>query len=269
MKRTYIILVILLPIIYSYITIYGGQKQRLNLSVNIVEHDSLFILSKMSLSKQDSIFLHIGKRNDSLFIEHDDILTIDKLSKNNIPLYLRSIISYYPAIGEHFELGAFLFLYSFNDSIYPTYKVMKDSIELILGGLYSYEPNIQIVDINYDGYKDIIISFITNTTGRNSENFFFVYNLKRKEYISDEILNNLFQDQSIYIDVDKKEISVGDRIGAIGFEGEAYRWDGIKYQIYARINTDYNDEAKCIISTREELINGKWTVVKCDSIDNK
>jgi hypothetical protein len=83
------------------------------------------------------------------------------------------------------------------------------------------------------------------------------------------MLNNQFQDQSIEIDIDHKEISVGDRIGIIGFSGEDYRWDGKSYQLYARANTNYDENTSYIISTREELINGKWKVVECDSIENK
>ena len=79
----------------------------------------------------------------------------------------------------------------------------------------------------------------------------------------------MFHEAEINIDEDKKEILCGGRVGYSNYSEETYRWNGKKYELYAKLETNFGKDGGTITSKRKELVNGKWVIVKPDTSMNK
>jgi hypothetical protein len=191
----------------------------------------------------------------------DDRMCEEQISPRHQPLFVRTIISIYPNDQVSYW-GSFVLLYSgINDTTHVK-RLVQDSIEIFVGALDSPEPELKIADVNYDGFKDLIISFLQNTTGRDLLNYFFLFDPKSEEFKADSNLNLMFREQAIEIDEDKREINTGDLTGQV-FTGEWYRWNDKRYELFAK----QEREDGTMISVRKELINGQWRIVKQDPDD--
>ena len=232
-----------------------------------VPFDTLAVLEKLSFTKYDSLYLYLNQTGENPMDFHDEVITSDTISAGKRPVYFHVIISYHQSKVFNEWHGAFAILYTQDYRHSQTNRIVGDSIELSLGGTDSFEPGFLITDINYDGYKDIVVSLVENSTGRNSYNFFFTYDSQTNQFTANHDLDSLFHNLSIYINEDIKEISTGGNTGAQSYYGEDYRWNGHQYKLFAIDKTDYNDDASLIISTRKELINGVWVIVNSDTTE--
>jgi hypothetical protein len=142
-------------------------------------------------------------------------------------------------------------------------RLCQDSIQLDVDDVAMSPPRCEIADFNFDGFNDIHISFSTNTWGGTTCNYFWRFDSSQMTFVKDQDLNKLFSDEALIFDPDKKEISTGGFSGAIGGGFEDYRWNGKTYEPYAQEESyGYLDN---LISTRKELVDGQWKIVKVDT----
>jgi hypothetical protein len=232
-------------------------------------YDTLSVLKILELNKEDSLFIHPPDTStDSYSSDISDQYRRENISSNLAPFDIRSILSIYN-VSKMSDYGSYVILYKEVDSTSNVKRIRQDSIEVSIGSLSGFNPEVIIVDVNYDGFKDMVVSFEQNTTGRNGCNYFWIYDSTKHKFIADSALDNMFHDNDIYISDGTKEISTGGRMGAVGYSGEVYRWNGKKYELFVEEITDYSDDGSAIIATRKELINGVWKVVQSDTTLNR
>lgn len=264
-KTIILILIITTPLFFNFKSIPVRIKTNSPLASDSLSIDSSYVLYQLKLNKSDSTSLHLYSRDNDYLIDNLNKLNIKNKSGNISTYYIRSILSAIYSDSNYSFTGSFLILYINSGKPSKIERIFKDSVEIYFGGLESIEPQIFFGDLNFDGYKDFYVSFVENTIGCNSINSFYLFNPDTHKFVESSVIHF----ESMSFDEDTKEISTGDRIGAISYWGEDYRWNGSKYELYAKEKTDYNDDASLIISTREELINGKWKVVRADTTINK
>ena len=257
------ILLLLLTNFTEDIKIQSNSKY--NSPPDSTNFDTLYVRKLLKLTSADSLIMHFDKKVDYDKYNRKEYISLDYIKGNNLPFYIRTIISTYPDKDGYFSLGSFRILYKSIDNASKVHKISKDSIEAIQGALSIDYLEQQIIDVNYDGYKDIIISFTQNTTGRNYFNYFFTFDSVKLQFIPNIQLDSMFSEQSISIDDYLQEISTGDRIGYDGFSGENYRWNGKTYELYARNEIVNTQKAQLYI--KEELKNGKWETVEIDTLN--
>lgn len=97
-----------------------------------------------------------------------------------------------------------------------------DSLKKLTGTVNGIVPNYEIIDINYDGYKNLHLSFTENATGRVGNYIFFLFNPVDSKFIFDSTMNNQFKYQNIDFDKSLKSISDGDSFGSFEFVGSDY-----------------------------------------------
>ncbi len=230
--------------------------------------DSLEVKNTLSFNSEDLLFIHQPRYvNDYVYCK-SELLTRKIISSNMKPFDFRSIITVYRTTDDN-NYGSYVLLYRSNEGNSNIERIRQDSIELSLGNLDMFAPEIKIVDLNYDGYKDIVLSFDHNTSGRNGYNYFWTFNPTINQFAPDSVLYEMFHEQAIYIDESKKEISAGGGAGVVSLYFENYRWNGIKYESFSRDRTEYNDDATYIVSYKEEYKNGNWVIIEKDSTNNE
>jgi hypothetical protein len=267
MKKIIIILITtILPILaFDFSYIKDGGKAYSNTATDSLSIDTSYVLNLLKLTSSDSIKLHLDINDNNYLI--DEINRIDTKNKTgDISTYfMRSILSAVYSDSDYSVTGSFLILYVNAEKPNKIERIFVDSIEIYYGGLEGVEPQIFFGDLNFDGYKDFYVSFVENTVGGHSINSFYLFNPDTHKFAESSTMHF----ESMSFDEDAKEISTGGRIGAISYWEKNYRWNGSKYELYAKENTDYNEDASLIISTREELINGDWKIIRVDTTINK
>ena len=231
--------------------------------------DTLSVLKILALSKEDSLFIYpLDTSSNSYSSDLFDQFRREIISPNMPPFDIRTILSTHNG-SKISDYGSYVILYKEVDSTSDVKRIGQDSIEVSIGSLSSFYPEVKIVDVNYDGFKDIVVSFVQNTCGNNGCNDFWIYDSTQHKFIADTTLNNMFHDSEIYISEGEKEITSGGRIGAIGYSGEVYRWNGKTYELFAEETIEYSDDGRSIVSMRKEIINGTWKVVRSDTTLNR
>jgi len=243
---------------------YSESNENINQQSNSTTVDTLLICELLKLSSEDSLMMHLYNDVDYFNYSHKEIISLCPIKNDSITFYIRTIFSRYSGRDDYDDLGSFRILYKSMNNDSKIFKIAKDSIEIFIGSLDYYKTEQIIADINFDGFKDIILSFTQNTTGRNGLNHFYIFNPKIGQFIFDEQLNSLFFEQEIYIDISSKVISTGGRYGIIGFSGRDYRWNGSTYELFASNETVRKGDVMLYI--HKEFHNGKWKVVKTDTI---
>jgi hypothetical protein len=267
-----IVLIVLL--IFSVLSCHRSQQQNQTSNQRDSEKsysafDTLSVLKILALSKEDSLLVHPpDTSSNSVNGDFFDQFRREIISPNMPPFDIRSILSTYNG-SKISDYGSYVILYKEVDSTSNLKRIGQDSIEVSIGSLSSFYPEVKIVDVNYDGFKDIVVSFVQNTCGNNGCNDFWIYDSTQQKFIADTALNNMFHDSEIYISEGEKEITSGGRIGAIGYSGEVYRWNGKTYELFAEETTEYSDDGRAIVSMRKEIINGTWNVVRSDTTLNR
>jgi len=240
-------------------------KGKSTLTKDSLSIDTSYVLSLLKLNSIDSLSLHLNSTDRNYLIDEIKRINVkDKLGKIS-PFYIRSILSALFLDSVYSVTGSYLILYVNFKEPSKVERIFEDSIEIYFGGLEGVVPQIIFGDLNFDGYKDFFVSFVENTVGGNSINSFYLFDPDTYKFLEDCTINF----SSMSFDEDAKEISTGGRIGAISYWGEDYRWNGSKYELYAKESTDYSEDLRFIISKREELINGVWILVWADTTINK
>jgi len=267
MKKIIIILItIMLPILsFNFSYTKDGEKVNSKIATDSLSIDTSYVLSLLKLTSSDSIKLHLGINDNNYSIDEINRIDIKNKTGDISPYFIRSILSAVYSDSDYSVTGSFLVLYVNAEKPNKIEQIFEDSIEIYYGGLEGVEPQIFFGDLNFDGYKDFYISFVENTVGGRSINSFYLFKPDTYKFVKSSTMHF----ESMSFDEDNKEINTGGRIGAISYWGEDYRWDGDKYELYAKERTDYNDDTSLIISTREELINGKWKIIRADTTINK
>jgi len=268
MRNTIIILLLIISVVSCQLfkkKVYQNHNlQSIDTFQNI---DTAKVLKLLQFTDDDSMYIHIPKNDTENIFHFEDKYLRARLSNN--PQDPRILDVHY-ALSIYrgprlIDYGSFVVLYKDTCETAIIKRLQGDSIEIFLSSLSMYSPQLNIEDINYDGFKDIIISYSANAPNNNLFNYFWSYNSSRKEYIEDTVMNDLFFNNAIDIDYDHKEISCGGISGATGWGFSIYKWNGKTYEEYARKSGGENMEGTARVSMREELINGVWKVVKADT----
>ena len=232
-----------------------------NILSTIPPLDTLSVLRTLCLSKEDSLFIHSNKySNPDTCLEEQ--IQRETISPNLPPIDVHSVIQIYSSDSESY-LGSYVILIKHSSDSLPIQRLRQDSIQLDVDDPVMASPKCEIADFNFDGFNDIHISFSTNTWGGTTCNYFWRFDSSQMTFVKDQDLNKLFSDEALIFDPDKKEISTGGFSGAIGGGFEDYRWNGKTYEPYAQEESyGYLDN---LISTRKELVDGQWKIVKVDT----
>jgi hypothetical protein len=62
------------------------------------------------------------------------------------------------------QYGSARIIYKKNNPTEQIFKLSIDSLKILRGTLDGIVPAYEIIDINYDGYKDLLLSFTVNIT---------------------------------------------------------------------------------------------------------
>jgi hypothetical protein len=222
------------------------------------------VLKLLALTHEDSLFVHppdtVAGQDYGEMVDEPAIVTV---SPRIPPYFIRSVISVY-GNPEVLYMGSYVILYSTGAPGEPVKRIHLDSCDAERGMLSGFAPAITSVDINHDGFTDIIVSFSENTTDRRGPNHFWTFDSTQRIFVSDTSLNRLFQDADIYIDEDAQTISEGGRVGCCRFWFSEHRWNGRTYELFAEESTDPDIDGN-EIHVRKEMVNGNLQVVESDT----
>lgn len=112
---------------------------------------------------------------------------------------------------------------------------------------------IEAVDVNFDGFLDLIVYAQSGGAGPNNSNNYYVFNPKTKKFIFNEMLSNLSQPR---IDSKTKTVYAAWRDGAATHGSEKYKWINGKLVLIEYYETHYLDEVN-VEETHTFLKNGK------------
>jgi len=256
----------------------GAQESQTNngtvapASGTVTQYDSMTVINMLKLNSEDSTFIH---QPDTTLDSYGDEITEELrrkiISPNLSEFDFRFILSTYhrwvdyaPNDRIRKDFASCLVLYKSTDGKSPIKTIRQDSIEIIPDNESTIVPKIQFVDINFDGYKDFVISFTENTSGNNCDNLFWIYNPAKSQFDADTTLNNLFNDLPIYID-GSNEISSGGH-NANSSSTEFFRWNGTTYKLYAEESSRELDDDIGTVKIRKELVKGEWVTVSADTV---
>lgn len=221
--------------------------------------DTSLVTRSLALTRADSAVLHYNVLHPNLDGLPLDVVRRVIVSPSLHPVYLRTLLSTHTVQRGVTHLGSFVILYSTLEGPLHVKTIKQDSIEFNPGSLDGIEPELTIADVNHDGFKDLVISFIQNTCGNNSCNSFWLYDSSTHSFASDSALNRQFADQPIFVDEGAREIDVAGRVGMEVY-GEEYRWTGRKYELHAEFTTRPSEDGQSTITTRREMYDGKWKI---------
>ena len=112
---------------------------------------------------------------------------------------------------------------------------------------------LDFADVNFDGYKDLVLYSHDGGAGPNYGNNYFIFNPKTKQFIFNEAMSDLSQPE---INFKTKTIHAGWRNGAANHGAETYKWINGKFTMVEYYETNYNSNDKLeVIHTF--LIDGK------------
>jgi hypothetical protein len=226
--------------------------------------DSSRILSILKLSHKDSLFLKYDRPDSMRWSTEDEIREVS--ISDSIPhFYVRLIASRYPINNGNSDCSSIIFLYARTNYSSTVGKINLELVDFNIGSYDGYFPKFNITDLNHDGYKDLVISFLQNTTGCSILNHFYLYEPKQMNYFLDSTLYKQFYGMPIYINEEEKIISSTGKIGSVLWSGEEYRWNGFSYELFAKEGLKYSKDDKSV-EYREEIINGKWAIIKSDTL---
>lgn len=228
--------------------------------------DTAKILKLLEFNDDDSLYIHVSKFSEGYDSEVQEYYFRMQLTNNPQDpriIDIRYALSIFP--GKNYrDYGSFVVLYKELNDTSSVKRIQEDSIELSLDNLSLYSPQFGPADINFDGYRDLIISFSSTTAGTREFNRFLVYNPTKREFAEDTALTSMFYNDAIYINGEKQEISCGGN-SFHGWGYNRYKWNGRTYELYAREGASDNSEGTARIYKREELVNGVWKIVKEDT----
>ncbi|MBI5214310.1 MAG: hypothetical protein HY960_00995 [Ignavibacteriae bacterium] len=240
-----------------------SQKQTLSNSSIL---DTLSPEKCLSLTKDDSLSLHYANSDTMVKSRNINDLRREAIADDSLQYYIHTITNTLDSKHSIFDYCSLIILYSKVESLSNVYKIQIDSIEVSTGALSMFEQSMQVIDVNYDGYKDIIISFTENTAGNVGNNWFVTYDSKQQRFYLDSSLTAMFGRQDIYIDTENEQITTGGRVGLNKYSHSEYQWNGTMYELSAKESSESTDDGKATVEIRKELINGQWQIVKQDTV---
>ena len=265
MKQLLLIRLLFLIITVLYLTSFARTEHLDRLKSFDNKFDTLKVLKELALSREDSVLLHIEELKKEDYCDCENLVIRDSIF-NNLHYLFHIYISVYSNPNEFTRYGSARIIYkkdSLNTSIY---KLSIDSLEIFQGSLSGIVLNQEIIDINYDGYKDLHLSFTENTTGRTGNNIFFLFSPVENKFVLASKLNNQFGLEDLYIDPSSKLISTGGRTGPMGFDGSDYIWNGNEY--IEKFEHESFTPSDTTFIFKKELRNGEGEIIETDTISN-
>jgi hypothetical protein len=229
--------------------------------------DTVAVTKALALTHADTIELHLLSSRESADLYSTDELSVQKVTDLLPPFYFRFLAAATGQDSDGVKQVAYLLIYAPVNDLSKVKRIGKGAISIEEGGGEGFHPQFLVTDINGDGVNDLIVSL--QEDGRYDLidcNFFHHYDTLSASLVADTALDAQFGRQTITFDEQEKEISTGYITGNGQYEFEVYRWDGKGYPLFAKTRGEIDDTGEYMIETREELRDGKWTVVKIDSM---
>ncbi|GMU96218.1 hypothetical protein [Ignavibacterium album] len=253
-----------LSIIEVLFLLSSGRTEFLNnTDSSFINFDTLKVLKELALSREDSVLLNIEelKKLDSSvcreFLFYDSIF-------NNLYYLFHIYMTVYSNPDGITQYGSARIIYKKNNPTEQIFKLSIDSLKILRGTLDGIVPAYEIIDINYDGYKDLHLYFTENATGRVGNNIFFLFNPLDSRFIFDSTMNNQFMYKNKGVDTSLRSISAGGRLGQFEFVGSYYVWNGKEY--IEKYKYELFDSPDTIFILKKEFRNGEWKIIETDSI---
>ncbi|MFN3873854.1 MAG: hypothetical protein ACK4R9_12720 [Ignavibacterium sp.] len=253
----------LLIIAVLYLASSGRTEYLNNTDLTSINFDTLKVLKELALSREDSVLLNIEELKKLDHCVCREFLFYESIF-NNLYYLFHIYMTVYPNHHEITKYGSVRIVYKKDSSNEAILKLSLDSLKILTGTLDGIVPNYEIIDINYDGYKDLHLSFTENVTGRVGNNIFLLFNPVDSKFIFDSTMNNQFMFEFIEFDKSLKSISAGDRFGPFEFVGSDYVWNGKKY--IEKYKYELFDSPDTIFILKKEFRNGEWKIIETDSI---
>ena len=263
MKQFLLVGLLFLIIAVLYLASFARTECWDNINSSDIRFDTLRVLKELALSREDSVLLHIEELKKENYCDCEDLVIRDSIF-NNLYYLFHIYMSIYSDPNEFTRYGSARIIYKKDSLNAPICKLSIDSLEIFQGSLSGVVLNQELIDINYDGYKDLHLSFTENTTGRSGNNIFFLFSPIENKFISDSNLNNQFRYEEIYIDPSSKLISAGGRTGPMGFDGSDYVWNGKEYIKKYEYESFTPSDTTFIF--KREFRNGEWETIETDTI---
>ncbi len=108
-------------------------------------------------------------------------------------------------------------------------------------------------DVNFDGYKDLVVFSHDGGAGPNFGNNYYIFNSKNKQFVYNETMSNLTQPE---VNAKTKTVYAAWRNGASNHGAETYKWIKNKLTMVEYYETNYTSEDK-LIETHTFLLDGK------------
>lgn len=163
---------------------------------------------------------------------------------------------FHSSADEDAPFGAIATIYSIKvyDKNGKKIQTIRDA-----GYLTNENHTIDMIDVNFDGYKDMMIYSHDGGAGPNSGYNFYIYHPKNKKYIYNETLSELTQTQ---VDIETKTIRSAWRNGAAEHGYEEYKWINGKLTMTKQAIETWmqNDEIRTVTCVYK---NGK---LECETI---
>ena len=123
------------------------------------------------------------------------------------------------------------------------------------GNVAQPSSTLNVLDCNFDGYKDLMIYSHDGGAGPNSGYDFYLYNPSKKRFQFNEALSNLSQTE---VDSKNKTITSSWRGGAASHGGETYTFIKGVFTKIASWNDECGGHYPICYSTKGKLVKNKW-----------
>jgi hypothetical protein len=172
---------------------------------------------------------------DSIFVKEDRLERVVRaIVSYELPSFTFRALVVTVAETRFEEVVSFLILATNSPNHSTILRMRRDSIAIPTGSNSFAGVHLQIADVNYDSYKDIVLSLSMSETGQTYDNYCYLYEPSAAQFVEDDHVLTPFLREPIDIDIAKREIQIAGRIGWDTYRTECYKWDNGVYSLYAK-----------------------------------
>ena len=131
----------------------------------------------------------------------------------------------------------------------------------------SQETSFEFVDLNFDGFLDLLVSQGESVDGLKVDNVFWLFDPNTRQFQSNPQMSDHFRDRFSCSSLDK-ELTTGGRTGCVGrcYEFEHYRWNGSVLILFSKESQEQTEDGTGFVHEKSQLINGEMKVIEHEII---
>jgi hypothetical protein len=208
-------------------------------------------------------------------IEPKGIITLDttyilKLNQS-LPFYRVRLVEGEDSTYEIVNYYKIYIQYDLSDSIIQT--MIGESPPDVYSSVFAeYPDDIEFIDINFDGFLDIIKVNGVSANGMNKSFAVYLFNHWDKLFYYNEKISTILGGSYYSLNSDDSTIFSAGGTGCLGhcYSQETYKVTGDTLVLIRREHQtrDDNGNPENFIRTEEELVNGVLTIVSQDTVDD-